>query len=347
MALNMNCFLVKHTGVNPFRRCQYCERQIQECFGLQFFVIALAIIILLIITFFITDLPALVLDMMITVTVLVALLAYLASKETNEIVLNNVFLSQLNRDLEEKVKQRTTELQTSNDELRRVNQLQNELIGVINHELKTPITAVLSGIEVIKARGTEKFDESQKKLLDLMQESGREMLKLANNLLDLSKIEAGKIVIYQEHFPLINMIEEVLLALKPEIDRKKINVLSKMDKSIGMIYADSIRLKQVIFNLVDNAVKYTGDGGTINITAKDLGSKITFEVADSGIGIKKENLGEIFNKFAKRVAGYRGTGLGLYISKSFIEAHKGSIEVESEYGKGTTFKLFLPKVQPA
>jgi len=345
MALNMNCFLVKYTGITPFRRCQYCERAVQECFGLQFFVISLAIIILLIITFFITDLPALVLDMMITVTVLVALLAYLASKETNEIVLNNVFLSQLNKDLEEKVKQRTEELQASNDELKRVNELQNEFIGIINHELKTPITSVLSGIDVIKAHGLDKLDDAQKKLLLIMEEGGRDMLRLANNLLDVSKIDAGKIIVYPDRVPLLSMIEEEIQSLKSEAEKKKIHLIAKVEESISTIHADAVRMKQVIFNLLDNAIKYTGEKGTVKVIANDLNDKIKIEVSDSGIGIKKENIPEIFNKFAKRTAGYKGTGLGLYISKSFIEAHKGSIEVESEVGKGTTFRILLPKLQ--
>lgn len=335
------------TGMKPFRRCQYCERQIQECFGLQFFVIIFSIIMLLLITLFITDLPALVLDVIITVFLLVMMLSYLASKEINEIVLNNVFLSQLNKELEEKVQQRTLELQRSNDELRKVNQMENELIGIINHELKAPITAVLSGIDVVRSHGIDKFDDSQKKMIDIMQESGKDMLKLANNLLDLSKIEAGKIVIYYEHFPLLNMIEEVAQALKPFADQRKILIDAKIDKSISTIYADTIRLKQVIFNLIDNAVKYSKENSTVKVTASDIGDKVKVEVKDAGIGIKKEHISEIFDKFAKRAAGYKGTGLGLYIAKSFVEAHKGDIGAESEPGKGATFWFTIPKVQPA
>jgi len=333
--------------MRPFNRCQYCERQIQECFGLQFFVITASIILLLIVTLFIADIPILVLDVMITVILLIMLLSYLASKETNEIVLNNVFLSQLNRDLEEKVRSRTEELERSNSEMKRINQLQNEFIGIINHELKTPITAVLSGLELVKARGIEKLDTSQKKMLDIMEEGGRDMLRLANNLLDLSKIESGKITVFRERFPLINLIEEVVLSLRPEADRKKLNITTKIDESVSSVYADSVRLKQVIFNLVDNAVKYTGEGGTITISAATENNSIKVWVKDTGIGIKNENFENIFSKFAKRVAGYKGTGLGLYISKSFIEAHNGNIKVDSEYGKGATFIISLPKVQAA
>ena len=331
------------TSIKPFNRCKYCERHVQECFGFQFFVIAFVIIVLLTLTLLIHDLPALVLDNIILTTCLVGLLAYLASKETNEIVLNNVILGQLNKDLEEKVKQRTKELEESNMELTKTNQMKNELIGVINHELKSPITTVISGIDVIKAHGTDKFDESQKKLIDIMQENGMEMLRLTNDLLDLSKIESGKMIVHSEPVPLLNMIEETVQSLMSEIEKNKMKVTTKIDDTITTIFADSVRLKQVIFNLIENAVKFTGEKGKVIIEAKDAGDQIRIDVKDSGIGIKKEDLEKIFDKFAKRPAGFRGTGLGLYIAKSLTEAHNGKIEVSSVEGKGSTFSVILPK----
>ena len=337
------CAFVNMTSIKPFNRCKYCERQVQECFGFQFFVISFFIIALLTLTLFIADLPALVLDNIILSTCLVALLAYIASKETNEIVLNNALLGQLNKGLEEKVKQRTKELEQSNVELTKTNQMKNEFIGIINHELKSPITTVISGIDVIKAHGTDKLDESQRKLIDIMQENGMEMLRLTNDLLDLSKIESEKIIVHSEPIPLLNMIEETVQSLKTEIEKKKLKVSTKIDDTITTIFADSVRLKQVIFNLIENAVKFTGEKGQVNIEAKDAGDQIKIDVRDSGIGIKKEDLGKIFDKFAKRPAGFRGTGLGLYIAKSLTEAHKGKLEVSSVEGKGSTFSLFLPK----
>jgi len=109
------------------------------------------------------------------------------------------------------------------------------------------------------------------------------------------------------------------------------------------IYADPQKIKQVIYNLIDNAIKYTPERGSVDISIKELENNIRIEVKDTGIGIKKENLNTIFNKFTKHVPGYKGTGLGLYIAKSFIEAHNGRIEVESELGKGATFRILLPK----
>jgi len=342
---DIKCLLVKMTGKRPFNRCKFCERQIQECFGIQFFIIAAAIIGLLITTFFISDLPALVLDIMIVITLLIMLLSYLADKETNEIVLNNVILSQMNKELEDKVKQRTTELQGSNDELTKINRTMNDFVGIINHELKTPITAVISGIEVIKSRGIDKLDESQKNLIGVMEKSGWDMLKLTNNLLDLSKIEAGKIVIYSECLVFSKLLEEVVQSLKPEAEKRKVNLNVNIDRSITTIFGDSVRLKQVFFNIIDNAIKYSKENGNVDIKVTDSDKHIILEVKDSGIGISKENMGSIFDKFTRRVAGIKGTGLGLYITRSFVEAHKGNIEVDSEYGKGTTFKITLPKVQ--
>jgi len=341
---NENCTLVRKTGFRPFKRCMYCDQPIRECFGIQFMVIASAIIALLILIFFISDLPALVFDTMILITLLVALLAFLASKETNEIVLNNVLLSQLNKQLEERVKNRTIELEHSNDALIKADQMKNEFIGVINHELKTPITSVISGIELIRVHGIEKLNESQKKMIDIMDKSGRDMLRLANNLLDVSKIESGKIVLYPDHFPLVSMMEEVVQALRPEADRKHVQIETRIDDSISTIYADPDRIKQAFFNIIDNAIKYSNEGGHVSISAKVVDHIILIEVSDKGLGIKEENIGRIFEKFARRAPGYKGTGLGLYITKSLVEAHNGSVEVDSKYGSGSTFRIKLPKV---
>jgi signal transduction histidine kinase len=345
MAINKNCLLVGKTGVTPFKRCDYCEKPLRDCFGVQFFSISTAIITLLALIFFISDLPILVIDAMVLISALVALLAFLASKETNEIVLNNSLLSQMNKGLEDKVQQRTLDLERSNEELRKIDQMKNDFIGIINHELKEPITVVLSGIEVIRARGFEKLDESQQKMINVMEQSGKEMQRLTNNLLDLSKIESGKVIINNEKLQLSTLLDEVILSLKQDAEKKNVKIITKIEGSVSVIYGDSFRLKQALYNIVDNAIKYTKENGTISISAESIGMKVQIQIKDTGIGIAKKDLSSIFDKFAKRAAGYKGTGLGLYISKSFIEAHKGEIKVESEYGKGTTFKLYLPKKQ--
>lgn len=348
MVRNMECYLVRFTGVTPFKRCQYCNKGVQDCFGLLFFVISVSIIGLLTTTFFISDIPILVLDIIILVDLLVMLLAFLASKETNEIVLNNYQLKKLTMDLqkaEDTAEQRTVDLQKSNEEQIKINQMKNEFIGIINHELKEPVSAIISGMEILKAHGIDKMNESQLKMLSIIDKSGKDMIHLINNLLDLSKIDSGKIEIYPEFFPLINLIEEVILSIKPEADKKNIKIERKIDKSTPIVYADPQKLKQILYNLLDNSVKYTPENGTVHIDAATSDDSIKMEIRDSGIGIKKEHLSDIFSKFAKHAPGYEGTGLGLYIVKSYIEAHNGTIEVESEYGKGTTFKIFLPKIK--
>lgn len=350
MAKNVNCLLVNLTGLRPFKRCEYCDKSVYECFGIQFFVIVAVIIALLITVFFIEDLPALVVDIMITITLLLGLLAYIASKETDEITLNNAMLEHMNKELMESEKQATritAELRMANDEQVKRNQMKNEFLGIINHELKEPITAVLSGTEVIRAHGTEKLNESQKKVLDIIEKSGKDMLNLTNNLLELSKIESGKIELYPEYFPLTTLIEEVILSIKPEADKKKIRITGSMDHPTETIYADPTKLKHVLFNLIDNSIKYTPENGSINIVASSMDGHVKIEVKDTGVGMNKEKLGSIFDKFTEHGPGYEGTGLGLYISKSFVEAQNGHIEVESESGKGTTFRIFLPKTSKA
>jgi signal transduction histidine kinase len=340
---NKNCSFVSGTGYNPFKRCEYCERRVGDCFGFQFLAISIMIIGLVISVVMISDLPALVTDILIVIIILIALLSHLASKESNEITLNNALLEHMNRELEDSVKQRTEAFERANHQLIKIDKMKDELIGIINHELKTPITCVLSSVEVIKARGTEKFDESQKKLTDIIFKSGQDMLKLTNDLLDLSKIESDNIELHPENFPIINLIEEIVQGLKPIADKKNVKLATFVPDNVSTVYGDPDRLKQVLFNLIDNAIKYSNDGGTIEISVKSDNNKIMFEVTDHGVGIKPDHINDIFNKFSKHSAGYKGTGLGLYIAKSFIEAHKGNLSVSSEYGKGAKFTFFIPK----
>jgi signal transduction histidine kinase len=262
---------------------------------------------------------------------LVVLLAYLNMKEIDEIS----FIQHFTAGIEQGA--------ASNIREEKVGQNQNEFIGIISHELKTPITAVLSGVEIIRSHGTNKFDEKQSKLLDIIGKSGQEMLLLTNDLLDISKIESGKIEIYPEHIPLAKLTEEVLQSLKPEAEKKNIKIAAMINESVTTIYADPARLEQIMFNLLDNAIKYTDRNGSVSVAATSSNNHIIIEVKDTGVGIKKDRLSHIFSRFTIHAPGYKGTGLGLYIAKSLVEAHKGKLEVESELGKGSIFRIFFPK----
>lgn len=339
---NLKCYFVSITGLRPFKRCQYCEKRTRECFGFQFFFIAISIIALLVTTFFISDLPALVLDIIIVIMVLIGLLSLVASRETNEIIYNNVLLAKLNRELEEKVAQRTAELKRSNEDLKQANRLKNEFIGIINHEMKTPLTAIISATEFIDLHARDHLDASQLKFIQLAKKNSIDLLYLTEEMLDLSKIEAGKIEIYKDQLDLAKLAEEITDALRVKAEEKQVTFKLLIDPAAGVIEADANRFRQVLFNLLDNAVKYSPEKGTITLSAKTANGKFIIEVSDQGIGIKPENLGHIFDKFAQRAPSYKGTGLGLHIAKSFVEAHGGSIAASSEYGKGTTFTVTVP-----
>ena len=361
---NLRCYFVSITGLRPFNRCQYCEKRARECFGFQFFFIALSIIALLVTTFFISDLPALVLDIIIVIMVLIGLLSLVASRETNEIIYNNVLLAKLNRELEEKVSQRTAELK--------------EFIGIINHEMKTPLTAIISATEFIDLHARDRLEPSPLKFLRLAKKNSIDLLHLTEEMLDLSKIEAGKIEIYKGKLDIPKLAEEITDALRIKAEEKQVIFKTAIDPAAAVFNADAHRFRQVLFNLLDNAVKYSPQGGTVELKAQlvnresgiavpaarlpqssNLGGQgrqvdrtnheplttnhvIQITITDQGIGIKAENLGSIFEKFAQRAPGYKGTGLGLHIAKSFVEAHGGSIAARSEYGKGATFTVSIP-----
>ncbi|MFH0886756.1 MAG: HAMP domain-containing sensor histidine kinase, partial [bacterium] len=309
MKLHTNCLFVNLTGIKPFKRCEFCEKKTRQCFGFQFFAIAMFIIALLMTTFFVSDLPALVIDIIIVIIVLVAILGYIASEETNEIIYNNLLLASMNKDLEGKVEQRTHDLNKTNENLKNIIEMQNEFIGIINHEMRNPLTSIISATEMILSRPTDKFDPNQSKLMTIIDKSGHTMLHLTNNLLDLSKIESGKIEIYNENIILADLIDELIQALRIQVDEKNLKFKIDITTSAQTIKADSERFKQVLFNLIENAIKYSSSGGTINISANDIDNQVVIKVQDQGIGIKKENLANIFDKFAKRQPGYKGTGL--------------------------------------
>ena len=324
--------------MKPFIQCKNCEKRFRECFSFQFFLVAAFIIALSITSLFIGEFWALVLDNVILTTCLVALLVYLNMKEMDEITFLQNFAAGIEQGAGEKSREAASSMRQ-----KKASQMQNEFIGVISHELKTPITAVLSGIEIIRSHGTNKFDDKQNKLLDIIGESGQEMLQLTNDLLDISKIESGKIEIYPEHISLASLIDEVIQSLKPEAEKKNIKIASMINEAVTTIYADPARMKQILFNLLDNAIKYTDVNGSVSVAVSFSNNDIIIEVKDTGIGIKKERLGHIFSRFNEHAPGYKGTGLGLYIAKSLVEAHKGRIEVESELGKGSVFRIYFPK----
>mgnify|MGYP000851693392 FL=1 len=225
------------------------------------------------------------------------------------------------------------------------NRAKSDFLATMSHELRTPLNSIIGFSDMI-LDGAVVDPDKQKKYLGNISASGKHLLSLINNILDLSKIEAGKMDIHCELFVAYTTIDEVKQLVSPLADKKGIKIEFIKDESLEIIYADRLRFKQILFNLVSNAIKFTHPGGKITISATKALDKARFSVEDTGIGISEEDKSKLFQPFVQLDSAttrkHEGTGLGLSLVKRFVEIQNGSIWVESELGKGTKFTFELP-----
>jgi signal transduction histidine kinase len=225
------------------------------------------------------------------------------------------------------------------------NQAKSEFLANMSHELRTPLNAIIGFSEVLSERMFGEINEKQAEYLADIQESGRHLLSLINDILDLSKIEAGRMELEPSDFDLPSAIEHSLILVRERAQRRGIGLGHTVDEQLGMIHADERKLKQVLLNLLSNALKFTPEGGRIDVRAALRDGVAEVSVTDTGIGISPEDQEAVFEEFrqvgtaSKKV---EGTGLGLAISKKFIELHGGKIWVTSQVGTGSTFTFTLP-----
>jgi len=258
---------------------------------------------------------------------------------------NTFQIVSLCRDITDRKK--TEELHLENLRLEAADKAKSEFLASMSHELRTPLTTILGFSEIMKRGKAGPITEKQEHFIDNINTAGTFLLNLINEILDLSKIEAGKAELAYEKVALPEIIQETLTLLKEKAREK--NVLINMDFDPGLVFieADKLRIKQILFNLLSNAVKFSKEeGGVVTITTKKESDKALISISDTGIGIKEENIRRLFRKFEqiKPESGqkYIGTGLGLAITRQLVELHGGEIRVESTYGKGSTFTFLLP-----
>ncbi len=235
------------------------------------------------------------------------------------------------------------------------NNAKSEFLANMSHELRTPLNHIIGFTELVADNKTGDLNEIQKEFLGDVLQSSRHLLSLINDILDLSKVEAGKMELEPIEVNMKKLLENSLLMIQERVTKRGIKTALRINGIPGIIKADERKLKQVLYNLLSNAVKFTQDGGSICLTVKkitDLKKKeklsaIEVSIADTGIGIRKEDLDRIFAPF-EQVDGsssrkYEGTGLGLSLTKKIIELHGGKIRAESKgEGKGSTFSFYIP-----
>jgi two-component system sensor histidine kinase/response regulator len=247
------------------------------------------------------------------------------------------------------LKDYAAELEKANQELRKIDEMKSEFVSVASHELRTPLAAIKNAVQLMLQGKTGEINENQKKFLSMAERNINRLTGILNSLLDLSRIESGKIGLKFEELDLRGSIEFILSSLKPQADGKSIQLKMEIPEKLPSVYGDREKVEQILTNLVGNAIKFTPEGGEISVSAKPLEEgehMVAISVRDSGIGIPGDQLEKIFEKFHQVEDSLRrsitGTGLGLAITKGLVEAHHGKIWVESEVGKGSTFTFTLP-----
>jgi signal transduction histidine kinase len=222
----------------------------------------------------------------------------------------------------------------------------------MSHELRTPLNAIIGVSEMLREDAEALKQDTEP--LDRVLGAGRHLLALINDILDLSKIEAGRMELQLERFALAPLIADVVKTIEPMAAKNGNRVAVKCDGAIGTLHADQMRLRQVLLNLMSNANKFT-ERGTITVDAQQGQENrrdwVTISVADTGIGMTPEQMDKLFQEFSQADASttrkYGGTGLGLAISKRFCQMMGGDITVESEPGHGSTFTIWLPRIVDA
>jgi two-component system, NarL family, sensor histidine kinase BarA len=259
-------------------------------------------------------------------------------------------LREVNNDLDRKV----DELAQANMALFEMNRLKSDFLATMSHELRTPLNSIIGFSEVLA--GSEQLTDRHRRYATNIQSSGRMLLAMINDILDLAKIESGKMEVRSDDFSIRDVCEALSNLCRPVAERKNITLECRLDEAIPLLRQDSGKLRQILYNLVSNAIKFTPEGGRVTLRARAEGRFVVIEVEDTGIGIAQEEREAIFEKFRQaKVPGqgenvltreHQGTGLGLSIVRELTKLLGGDVQLESQPGQGSTFTVRVPLVLP-
>ena len=245
--------------------------------------------------------------------------------------------------LQRELRQRNVELAAANTELRRLDELKSQFVSVAAHELRNPLTAILGYVELLLDEGFGPLLDQQREFVGIVHRAGRRLLDITNDLLDVTRIEVGRIELVLQPTDLGALVSRVIAEYNVQREEKAQQLDLHVVPDLPAGLCDETRTAQVVGNLFSNAVKYTGEGGQITVRVDRAAQEgyLLVSVADTGMGISAEDQTKLFSRFFRtdgaRTSGVGGTGLGLYVTRSLVELHGGRIRLESEVGKGSTF----------
>ncbi|MFY9329953.1 MAG: response regulator [Georgfuchsia sp.] len=262
------------------------------------------------------------------------------------VALNNLKQFKDLKYLTEQLRERSNEINRKNLQLEEANRTKSEFLANMSHELRTPLNAIIGFSEALKDGLMGKLEENQREYIKDIYTSGEHLLLLINDILDLAKVEAGKMTMELEPVSVNAVLQNSLSMVKEKALNQNLKLALDTDAEMPVIVADVRKLKQIVYNLLSNAVKFTPDGGSISLSAHRVDDMLEIAVTDTGIGIAPEDQARLFRPFTQIDSTlsrqYQGTGLGLSMVKRLAELHGGNVELDSEVGKGSRFSVRIP-----
>ncbi|MCK5179428.1 MAG: HAMP domain-containing histidine kinase, partial [Candidatus Omnitrophica bacterium] len=265
----------------------------------------------------------------------------------NARLFEQVFRSQ--QILEAKVHDRTNQLESALKEVQNISKTKSEFVSAVSHELRTPLTSIKGYASILMAGKLGNVPDQVRKRLGKINTHSDNLVKLINDLLDISRIESGRFEMKINKCNLVTMIDNIRDLLTPQMKEKGIQWAEDIDGAIPEMMLDSSQAERIFINLISNAIKFTPKNGTISVNARLNNGVVTVEVSDTGIGISDEDIARLFDEFFRVDnqinQNVKGTGLGLSLAKKIVEAHKGRMWITSKVNEGTTFHFTLPVEQ--
>jgi signal transduction histidine kinase len=249
----------------------------------------------------------------------------------------------------ETLQEQQTELERANQRLKDESEYKSDFLAIMSHELRTPLTSILAFTEIWESSSADKDkDKEKQEAIREIKENGRLLLQMINNILETARLQAGKEKLSLEEVDIVDLFGAVQDSVGFIAEKRNITFVTEIDPDVPIFMGDWGKLRRILENLTSNAIKFTNRGGHVRVCAtSDVnGTKVVIKVVDTGIGIKQENLPRIFDRFTQNdnssYRRYNGSGLGLAVVKDLVSMHGGSIQVQSEYHKGSTFTVYIP-----